>query len=292
MKNHYVGEVKDYYKYGLIRHFSNEHKIKTAVCWMLTRDDGKGQGNDRRFIDNEQWAHFDEDLYIKMKIFKDEILRDVRVVESKETKILENCVFNSNPIDNKGNLEAHYYLEHEKRKEYFNHFIGISAECELTFFDPDTGPQVKYMSKPPEEYLYWNEAKQIYQKKKALLMFQFSRMNLTSIANRNKKIEQSITYLAKAIDENVQGGGRRVTRMYTFASPQVLFILATQPPHDGPIDKGALAFQHTKWHKYGHPEQKGKNRMYGMVMDVIDLKWNGNDVPKIKINDPDSCPDM
>jgi hypothetical protein len=44
MKNQYFGDINDYRKYGLLRGLSNRGEIRTAVCWMLTTDDGRGDG--------------------------------------------------------------------------------------------------------------------------------------------------------------------------------------------------------------------------------------------------------
>jgi hypothetical protein len=48
VKNQYFGDINDYRKYGLLRVLTNGGEIRTAICWMLTADDGRGDGG---FID-------------------------------------------------------------------------------------------------------------------------------------------------------------------------------------------------------------------------------------------------
>ena len=45
MKNQYFGDINDYRKYELLRILTNGGGIKTAVCWMLTREDESVNGN-------------------------------------------------------------------------------------------------------------------------------------------------------------------------------------------------------------------------------------------------------
>jgi hypothetical protein len=45
MKNQYFGDINDYRKYGLLRLLSGRGQIRTAVCWMLTADNGSSDGS-------------------------------------------------------------------------------------------------------------------------------------------------------------------------------------------------------------------------------------------------------
>jgi hypothetical protein len=44
MKNQYFGDINDYHKYGLLRQLGKGGQLTTAVCWMLTPDDGRSDG--------------------------------------------------------------------------------------------------------------------------------------------------------------------------------------------------------------------------------------------------------
>ncbi|MCJ7618838.1 MAG: hypothetical protein MUP64_01300, partial [Anaerolineae bacterium] len=64
MKNQYFGDVNDYRKYGLLRVLTNGGEIKAAVCWMLTPDDGRGDGGFTSYLEQpDKWRHFDPLLF-------------------------------------------------------------------------------------------------------------------------------------------------------------------------------------------------------------------------------------
>ena len=42
MKHQYFGDIYDYLKYSLLRQLSPDGEISTVVCWLLTKDDERG----------------------------------------------------------------------------------------------------------------------------------------------------------------------------------------------------------------------------------------------------------
>jgi hypothetical protein len=44
VKNQCFRDINDYRKYGLLRVLTNRGGARTAVCWMFTPDDGRGDG--------------------------------------------------------------------------------------------------------------------------------------------------------------------------------------------------------------------------------------------------------
>jgi len=55
MKNQFVGDINDYYKYGLLRILSCLGKKEIGVCWMLTPD------RTEYLEDPRKWRDFDPD---------------------------------------------------------------------------------------------------------------------------------------------------------------------------------------------------------------------------------------
>lgn len=56
MKNQYVGDVNDYRKYGLIRAIHSASGFRILVAWMLTRDDGRTDGQTTGYLDQpDRW---------------------------------------------------------------------------------------------------------------------------------------------------------------------------------------------------------------------------------------------
>ncbi len=50
MKNQYFGDVNDYRKYGLLRALQGDGAGGLLVAWMLTPDDGSGDGGLRSYL--------------------------------------------------------------------------------------------------------------------------------------------------------------------------------------------------------------------------------------------------
>ena len=83
MKNQYFGDINDYRKYGLLRLLSGSAKLSTAVCWMLTADDGRSDGKKVRYLKQPRpWRGFDPDLYDTLRELV--LSREIRNVNSAE----------------------------------------------------------------------------------------------------------------------------------------------------------------------------------------------------------------
>jgi hypothetical protein len=68
MKNQYVGDINDYRKYGLIRALSASGKLSTAVCWMLTGDDGRRDGEKTAYLGQPgKYRDHDPDLFDRLR---------------------------------------------------------------------------------------------------------------------------------------------------------------------------------------------------------------------------------
>ena len=165
MKNQYFGDINDFKKYGLLRLLTRGGEINTAACWMLTPDDGRGDGG---FIDYlkhpDKWRNFDALLFDHLReLVQTHNLRDVRGAES--SAILPNCRFAPGVLpDDAGG-----------RVRYTESFMDIAQGCDLVFFDPDNGMEVK--SKPcgrkgSSKYLYWCEIGRFWEAGHSLLIYQ------------------------------------------------------------------------------------------------------------------------
>ena len=64
MKHQYFGDINDYRKYGLIRAIHSAGELRTLVAWMLTRDDGRTDGQTIGYLNQpDRWESFDPDLF-------------------------------------------------------------------------------------------------------------------------------------------------------------------------------------------------------------------------------------
>jgi hypothetical protein len=207
VKNQYFGDINDYRKYGLLRLLSGLGEIRTAVCWMLTPDDGRSDGRLTKYLEQpEKWRKFDPPLFDHLRqLVLGQNLREVRGAET--SAILPSCRFAPGllPDDSDG------------RASYFDTFMDVAKGCDLIFFDPDNGIEVKskpYGRRGSSKYVYWRELEDSFSAGHSLLVYQhFPRVK------RDPFIKSVAHELA------VRTGAQEVL---SFRTPHVLFLLAPQ----------------------------------------------------------------
>jgi hypothetical protein len=165
MKNQYFGDINDYRKYGLLRILTNGGEIKTAVCWMLTPDDGRGDGGRIKYLSQpEEWRDLDSQLFDHLRrIVLHGGVRKVSEIENSE--LLSSCCFFSELVPD----------ERQARAGYHKSAMDSARGCDLVFFDPDNGIEVKskpYGRKGSSKYLYWCEIERFWQAGHSLLLYQ------------------------------------------------------------------------------------------------------------------------
>ena len=217
MKNQYFGDINDYMKYGLIRLLTSYGQVRTAICWMLTPNDGNTEGKFTDYLHRpEFWRGYDPLVYDHLKNIVLGKTREVYAAQSDG--ILPNCVFYPTLLSDKPEIRA----------RYFEGFERASKGCELIFFDPDNGLEVKsipYGHKHSSKYLYWREVRKFFNVGHSLLIYQhFPRIN------RDHFIESK----ARELRERTEAHG-----VYSFRTPRVLFLLAVQKSHQGLFEAGA-----------------------------------------------------
>ncbi|HUS69153.1 MAG TPA: hypothetical protein VM075_00055 [Anaerolineae bacterium] len=165
MKNQYFGDINDYRKYGLLRALTGHGQINTAVCWMLTPDDGRMDGSRTTYLSRPaEWRYRDPQLFDHLELV---VLRSgVRnVVEIETSGILASCTFISDMVPDDG----------VARGLYFQRAMDLARGCDLVFFDPDNGIEVKskpYGRKDSSKYLYWHEIDRFWKAGHSLLIYQ------------------------------------------------------------------------------------------------------------------------
>ena len=165
MKNQYFGDINDYKKYGLLRQLTRMDGLSLAVCWMLTPSDGGTDGRFTRYLTQpEVWRAYDPDLFdaLHMAVYV-QGQRDVQQVITHN--LLPNACFYVKPLSESA----------QERGAYFASFWTMAQGCDVAFFDPDNGMQVKscpYGRKGSAKYLYWYELKQTVARGHAVLVYQ------------------------------------------------------------------------------------------------------------------------
>ena len=164
MKEQYVGDVSDYRKYALLR-LLEKSGLKLGVCWMLTPNDGRSDGNKRAYLDQPgNFERYDPDLFALLRRVKDQ--PDARrLVLIEESGILPGAVFVNTLVPDR-------LFE---RQVWFRKASKDLADCNLIFFDPDNGIEVasKAMGRRnSSKYVYRDELAVTYRSGHSLLIYQ------------------------------------------------------------------------------------------------------------------------
>ncbi|MGX5709263.1 hypothetical protein [Brucella lupini] len=182
MKHQYVGDINDYRKYALLRALSANGTNSIGVCWMLTPEDGRTDGNKLGYLQQpDRFRHFDADLFdILAHAAGEPDRRRLQVIEDSGA-IPQATYFNELLPDNMS-----------ERQAFMNRCAAALGHTDLVFFDPDNGLEVSIVNgrKNSSKYLYLDEAAAFYDTGKSLLIYQhFPRIERKAfVAQRSKQL--------------------------------------------------------------------------------------------------------
>jgi hypothetical protein len=210
MKNQYFGDINDYRKYGLLRLLIQATGLQLGVCWLLTADDDRPDGEFRSYLyEPDRWGHHDPELYASLQRLRDSSVgRSVRHAPAWE--LLPGSRYYDALLEDP--LPA--------RQAYFRNAWDSLAGCQLLFFDPDNGLEVQSVPRGRRnsaKYLYWREVEQAYGRGHSLVVYQhFPRQERTSFT----------TGLGAEATARLPG-----VVVDSFSTPHVLFLLFGHPAH-------------------------------------------------------------
>jgi hypothetical protein len=208
MKNQYVGDQNDFAKYLLLRLCAQVFE-EILVAWMLTEDDGLGDGAKIGYLDLPNWRGSDPALLDGLAELVASGERTLAAVESSE--LLPRTTFFSGPLP----------LNEAARPAYFKPIAAAAGPKSLVFFDPDNGLEVASTPKKKrgaEKYVYLDELSPFAEVGASLLIYQhFPRVQ------REPYIEASLARLRAILGPEYE----------TFAArtPHVGFLFAVTEPH-------------------------------------------------------------
>lgn len=216
MKEQYVGDVNDYRKYALLR-LLGQSGLKLGVCWMLTPNDGRSDGNKLGYLDQPKQECHDPELFALLRRVRDE--PDARrLILIEGSGILPGAVF-VNTIVPEPLFE---------RQLWFKQANAALADTDLIFFDPDNGMEVGSVIKGrrnSSKYVYRDELAATYRAGHSLLIYQHF---------QRKERESFIRSVADDL--------RRIAadaEIWAIRTPHVVFMLAIQPRHRAALSAAA-----------------------------------------------------
>jgi hypothetical protein len=144
VKDQYVGDLNDFAKYQLLRLCATVFE-QIVVAWMLTADDGLGDGAKVGYLQQPPWREADPELFDGLATLVARQERSVAAVEAAE--VLPRCSFSAEPVP----------LKVGERAAYFAGIAAKASQSGLVFFDPDNGLEVTSVPRHrsgAEKYLY------------------------------------------------------------------------------------------------------------------------------------------
>ncbi len=204
MKNQYFGDINDYRTYGLLRCLTEQGQLTSAVCWMLTADDGRSDGRLIGYLqDPARWRHYDPTLFdaLHAAVF----IEGRRTIEQIEAKGVLAGAWCYTPLLTDKVAE---------REAYFAEFLRGAAGKTLLFFDADNGmevPSCPYGRKNSAKYLYWRELTLATATESAVLVYQYFRR------------EKRTPFVQRLVAEFKARTGREC--IYAFCTSRVVFFL-------------------------------------------------------------------
>jgi hypothetical protein len=210
VKDQYFGDVNDFRKYGLLRLLTIPDRLRLSVCWMLTAPDGRPDGKLLSYLSQpDEYRHRDPDLFdwLNQVVGREQDRRTARIEAST---LLDQAAFQSTIMTD----------DLSQRNEYFRECATRFAGCDLTFFDPDNGMEVRSAPRGHKDsckYLFWDEACKTFAAGSSVLIYQHFPREI-----REAYIARMAEELRRRMD---------AATVFSYRTPRVLFLLAAQPNH-------------------------------------------------------------
>lgn len=225
MKDQYFGDINDYRNFGLLRLLGGPTGLSLGVAWMLTAPDGRRDGERIGYLhDPDCYRRFDPPLF--------DALREL-VLHHRRRRIV--CAEELGLFPGARYFNDEFPDDASQRVALLPRLLDQFAGCDLVFFDPDNGLEVKsrpWGRRDSCKYLYWREVEATFQRGHSVLIFQhFPRVDRRRYTLAAKRQLRQHTGAAEVI---------------AFQSSLVVFLLAAQPAHRARLRQCAAVVQ-ARW---------------------------------------------
>lgn len=223
MKNQYFGDINDYRKYGILRALTGAG-LSIGVCWLLTPDDGRGDGEFRKYLtEASHWRGFDPELYENLqRLQQSSVQRSVQLAD--EWKLVPGATYFGDVLPEKG----------DERDAYFNAALEAVRKCDVVFFDPDNGIEVQSTRRGKRgsgRYVYWSELREAFGNGHSLVVYQhFPRIERTYF------VSSLVDCCAKEL---------QTQRVMAFTTRYAAFFVVYQDGHRSALDEAAAVVRFT-----------------------------------------------
>lgn len=257
MQNRYTADLGDFGKYGLLRSLCfpenpDERRFKLGVIWYLVEDESHNEdGKHIRYLDPThkniiQYRDCDPKLYDALAVVQANF-RSVAAIQdsdilASDTKYYDNILdFTSLPT---GTTEA-ILRRKQRRIDWIN--IGSSnvQDCDVIFFDPDNGLEVKSVPAHQNKgvkYLFFNELDSFSARDQSLIIYHHMCRNGTA----TEQVQQRFTQLKNHLPSTYE----IFAMLYKRGTLRVFFIAANSQQAPILLKRAQLMLDKYGWDKH------------------------------------------
>jgi len=187
MQNRYCCDQGDFGKYGLLRCLcaadAHGQSLHIGLMWYLVPDEAGSDGKFTSYLCNTEknrrrYRVCDPPLWHKLKQLFEDKRRNIRAIQEEGILPVETVYFGEPlawPDDMPANSDAGRQRRCEHRHAWWRRGFDKTRGCQVIFFDPDNGLEVKraprYGKKGPK-YTFIDEVVPFYKRGQSLVVYQ------------------------------------------------------------------------------------------------------------------------
>ena len=251
MQNHYAGDVGDFGKFGLLRHFFSSNMWRLGVVWYLFPDEEHNEdGRYIKYLSKPEFIACNEYLINKLS----KIVHSNRnVKELERAKILKtDTVYFDECLDFYQHYPGQLKLRKEKRLNlriaWLQKALKRVESCNAIFVDPDNGLEIPSCSKLNQaksgKYIYYTEIRQLFYGKDVIIIYH----HLNRHKNHGSHIQQ-IEGRANVLRQKINPSGKIFAVRYKPYSPRAYFVLCNKN-REVEIQKSLSILLNSPWKKH------------------------------------------
>jgi hypothetical protein len=250
MRDNYVGDIGDYFKYGLLRALCGTetgifdvNPLTLGVIWYLYNDICKpGDGNHLAYLQPEKAQRFrpyDPELFDSLAKLVSENRRSVKTVQ-QENIFPPETTFYAEPLSLASVVKE---LRPHHRQAWLKGVLFATRKSDVVFIDPDNGLEVKSISKHHNrgpKFCFYDELESFWQRGQSLVIYQHKNMHETAeMQILNRLAEMQRHFPSAAWMDNV----------YFPACGGRMFFIVMHPEHENSLSTKLLVFKE-KWARF------------------------------------------
>ena len=257
VQNHYVGDLGDFGKYGLLRALCSSKglddglDLSLGVVWYLVPDEAHNDdGKFIRYLEPSKstaglYRSCDPNLYETLSQIVHGESRDVKRV--REHQVLPpGTVFYDVPLAFEGIVGRGSALRERRaahRSRWVQGALDVTAECDLTFADPDNGFEVAVKPHQPRgpKYAFFDELLPFVRRGQSLVVYHH-------IGRRGSAVDQVHTRLAQ-IETRLKPESDALALLYHRGSARAFFVIPADR-HRGTLLRRIGRFLDGPWSRH------------------------------------------